>query len=85
MPRTRRDEGGASVTRCRFCSHTQLKLLEGSIDQASDYCALDLYSSDRTRVTHALRQLIKTPQNNLRISFDGVEVNNNATIDAWTH
>jgi hypothetical protein len=56
---------------CRFCMHQRLKLADGDIDRISDFCPLDLASSDARRVHRALAALLRTPQNNLRLFFNG--------------
>lgn len=52
---------------CRFCMHQWLKLSLGEVAEHSAFCPLDLYSCEPERVRKALNQLLRTPQNNLRI------------------
>jgi len=50
---------------CRFCVQEPLKRKSGV--PRSDYCPLDLYSTDRSRLERAVRCLLAAPRNNLRI------------------
>ncbi|XP_022297108.2 inositol-pentakisphosphate 2-kinase-like isoform X1 [Crassostrea virginica] len=59
---------------CKFCMHQRLKAKEGRWTQISQYCPLDLFSGSRARMRHALHGLCVTPQNNLKICQNGVEV-----------
>jgi hypothetical protein len=52
---------------CRFCLHQPSK----GLTPQSAYCPLDLFSGTPDRVNRALSALLETPQNNLRLSFDG--------------
>jgi hypothetical protein len=47
--------------------HQLLKLSLGEVAEHSAFCPLDLYSCEPERVRRALEQLLRTPQNNLRI------------------
>uniref|UniRef100_A0A2S2QWG9 Inositol-pentakisphosphate 2-kinase n=1 Tax=Sipha flava TaxID=143950 RepID=A0A2S2QWG9_9HEMI len=58
--------------RCAFCAHQYLKLCRGEISVVSRYCPLDLFSGRRERVRRAVRRLLHTPQNNLKMFLDGV-------------
>ena len=51
--------------------HQHLKLKEGVIKGISDYCPLDLFSGDLTRIHKALYSLLHSPQNNLKVYIDG--------------
>ncbi|KAJ2723843.1 hypothetical protein GGI07_002382 [Coemansia sp. Benny D115] len=55
---------------CRFCmkQYTKQESVEETI---SEFCPLDLYSKNSTRIGHALDCLMKNPQNNLRVFVDG--------------
>ncbi|KAF7295572.1 NmrA domain-containing protein [Mycena indigotica] len=71
------DESRALKTRtCRFCMHSHLRTLEGEV-VATEYCPLDLYSGEETRVRHALEVLWEAwissegAVNNLRLFVDG--------------
>ncbi|XP_050414199.2 inositol-pentakisphosphate 2-kinase [Patella vulgata] len=59
---------------CKYCMHQRLKAREGQWPRPTNYCPLDLFSGNRQRMKHALLGLIHTPQNNLKICKNGVEV-----------
>lgn len=59
---------------CKFCMHQRLKAKEGRWTTTSHYCPLDLFSGSRARMRHALHGLCVTPQNNLKICQNGIEV-----------
>ena len=60
---------------CKYCLLQWTKVdKEGKYEHRSDYCPLDLFSSDVTRVWYALTCLLKNPQNNFKIFKDGVLV-----------
>lgn len=69
---------------CKFCMHQHLKCQAGEWPETSDYCPLDLFSGNRKRMRHALQSLIKTPQNNLKIWKDGVEIHSAETKEDLT-
>lgn len=56
---------------CRFCMHQRLKLARGEIDRVSAFCPIALSSDDPAAVRGAVDALLRTPQNNLRLFFDG--------------
>lgn len=56
---------------CRFCMHQRLKLARGDIERVSEFCPIALSSADPARVRAAVDALLRTPQNNLRLFFDG--------------
>lgn len=57
---------------CQFCKTQVFKTLEkGSSPRCSMYCPLDLFSGDKFRMKKALYSLLLTPQNNLRLFWDG--------------
>jgi len=62
----------ASILRsyCLYGSTQYLKLARGRINQPSNYCPLNLFSGCPVRMKYALEELIKNPQNNLRIFED---------------
>ncbi|GAB0096011.1 Inositol-pentakisphosphate 2-kinase [Sergentomyia squamirostris] len=56
---------------CRFCAMQYLKLVRQTIKRVSNYCPIDLFSGDRTRMLKALQGLVETPQNNFRMWRSG--------------
>ncbi|GAB1598487.1 inositol-pentakisphosphate 2-kinase-like isoform X1 [Argonauta hians] len=59
---------------CKFCMRSHLKSKGGMWLEQSRYCPIDLFSGNPTRVRHAIHELLNTPQNNLKICKNGVEV-----------
>lgn len=57
--------------RCPYCLMQYFKLRSETIKHRSSYCPFDLFSGEKTRMRQALRGLLKSPQNNLRIFMDG--------------
>eukprot|EP00252_Welwitschia_mirabilis_P023919 TRINITY_DN6898_c0_g1_i1.p1 TRINITY_DN6898_c0_g1~~TRINITY_DN6898_c0_g1_i1.p1 ORF type:complete len:497 (+),score=87.95 TRINITY_DN6898_c0_g1_i1:124-1614(+) len=55
----------------RFTMHQHLKLFQKKICCVSQYSPLDLFSESRERIQGAIEGLFETPQNNLRIFFNG--------------
>ncbi|KAK5578951.1 hypothetical protein RB653_008626 [Dictyostelium firmibasis] len=60
------------LNKCRYCMHQELKLKEGSINEISSYCPLDLFSGDFERQKQSIVNMIHHPQNNLKVYCDGV-------------
>lgn len=56
---------------CTFCCKQELKLRDGAVSERSYYCPLDLFSGCRSRMENAVMSLLRTPQNNFRIFYDG--------------
>uniref|UniRef100_S4RD21 Inositol-pentakisphosphate 2-kinase n=1 Tax=Petromyzon marinus TaxID=7757 RepID=S4RD21_PETMA len=56
---------------CRYCMQQYLKVANGKCRQVSDYCPLDLYSGDGSRMSFAIRSLMKNSQNNFRVFKNG--------------
>ncbi|CAB3380320.1 Hypothetical predicted protein [Cloeon dipterum] len=59
------------LPKCTFCMKQYLKLKNRSIARLSDYCPLNLYSGNKQRMQDAIRALLFSPQNNLKIFKDG--------------
>lgn len=57
-------------TRCAFI----VQLRKKSIVARSNYCPFELFSGVEARMTTAVKELLRSPQNNLRIFKDGVVV-----------
>eukprot|EP00111_Clytia_hemisphaerica_P009866 TCONS_00028904-protein len=55
---------------CRFCLHQNYKV-QKSNKTLSKYCPLDLFGGCKTGVEHAIRSLLQTPQNNLKLAVSG--------------
>lgn len=60
--------------KCVFCANQYLKLSAGIVRSASLYCPLDLFSGQIDRAERAIRGLLRTPQNNLKMFRDGVPI-----------
>ncbi|KAJ3042859.1 Inositol-pentakisphosphate 2-kinase [Rhizophlyctis rosea] len=56
---------------CRYCMHQQYKARKDDSHTVSNFCPLDVYSGDSTRVKAAFEELCSNPQNNLRFFVDG--------------
>ena len=68
---------------CRFCMHQFQKVTQGKVGGKSLFCPIDLYGRCSCRVKHALKSLITTPQNNIRVTnFEKVF---SAKIDVNNH
>lgn len=52
----------------------QFQLRKKSISTRSNYCPFDLFSGVDTRMKAAVEELLKSPQNNLKIFRDGLVV-----------
>lgn len=55
----------------RFAMHQHLKFSQKEISCISKYSPLDLFSESRDRIHRAIEGLFETPQNNLRIFWNG--------------
>ncbi|XP_046960285.1 inositol-pentakisphosphate 2-kinase [Vanessa cardui] len=58
-------------SKCYYCLKQVLKLQENEVENISGYCPLDLFSGERKRMRKAILNLIKNPQNNLKLFKDG--------------
>ncbi|XP_054717767.1 inositol-pentakisphosphate 2-kinase-like isoform X2 [Uloborus diversus] len=59
-----------SYSTCRFCLMQGYKMRRGVISSRSAYCPTDLFSGCSLRMLHALKMLLKSPQNNFRMFKD---------------
>ncbi|XP_011875856.1 PREDICTED: uncharacterized protein LOC105566452 isoform X2 [Vollenhovia emeryi] len=59
---------------CPYCLNQYAKLRRKSIAARSNYCPFDLFSGVETRMKAAIEELLKSPQNNLKIFKDGIVV-----------
>lgn len=57
--------------KCTYCLNQFVKFKKKRISRKSEYCPLDLFSGNLSRMKKAIRNLIITPQNNLKIFKNG--------------
>ncbi|XP_073999574.1 inositol phosphate kinase 1 isoform X2 [Rhodnius prolixus] len=57
--------------KCTFCMNQYLKIMKKRVVGISQYCPLDLFSGNTIRMKRAVRNLLMTPQNNLKIFKNG--------------
>ncbi|XP_019700909.1 inositol-pentakisphosphate 2-kinase isoform X2 [Harpegnathos saltator] len=62
------------IPRCPYCLIQYAKLRRKSVSARSNYCPFDLFSGVETRMKAAVEELLKSPQNNLKIFRDGLVV-----------
>ncbi|XP_011333172.1 inositol-pentakisphosphate 2-kinase isoform X2 [Ooceraea biroi] len=67
-------KAGQRFPRCPYCLHQYAKLRKKSITARSNYCPFELFSGVETRMTTAVKELLRSPQNNLKIFKDGLVV-----------
>ena len=67
-------------TLCNYCLKQYYKKSVGKVKNNSQYCPLDLYSGDDSRMKKAFNALLDSPQNNLRIFKDGELLHNEETV-----
>jgi len=67
-------------TLCNYCLKQYYKKSVGKVKSTSQYCPLDLYSGDMSRMRKAFNALLDSPQNNLRIFKDGELLHNEETV-----
>ncbi|KAG0039735.1 Inositol-pentakisphosphate 2-kinase [Podila clonocystis] len=60
--------------KCRFCMYQHHKILSGIEQDLSQYCPIDFFSGQELLVHDALESLVQTPQNNLRLFVEGVQL-----------
>ncbi|XP_070150382.1 inositol-pentakisphosphate 2-kinase isoform X2 [Polyergus mexicanus] len=61
---------------CPYCLNQYAKLRKGDIVTCSNYCPFELFSGVEGRMKIAVKELLRSPQNNLRIFKDGIVVYN---------
>lgn len=61
---------------CPYCLNQYAKLRKGDIAARSNYCPFELFSGAEARMKTAVKELVRSPQNNLRIFKDGIVVYN---------
>jgi hypothetical protein len=55
---------------CRFCTQKAVK----PFYPVSEYCPMDLFSKNSVRIEKAIRALVDSPQNNLRVFLNGIPI-----------
>jgi len=55
---------------CRFCTQKAVK----PFYPVSEYCPMDLYSKNSVQIERAIRALVDSPQNNLRVFLNGIPI-----------
>ncbi|KYN05747.1 Inositol-pentakisphosphate 2-kinase [Cyphomyrmex costatus] len=58
--------------RCPYCLNQYAKLRKKDIATPSNYCPFDLFSGKKVRIKAAIKELLKSPQNNLKIFKNGL-------------
>ncbi|XP_067204702.1 inositol-pentakisphosphate 2-kinase isoform X2 [Linepithema humile] len=67
------------IPRCPYCLNQYAKLRKKNIAARSNYCPLDLFSGVEARMKTAVEELLRSPQNNLKIFKDGFVVYDQAS------
>ncbi|KAG5311740.1 IPPK kinase, partial [Acromyrmex insinuator] len=76
---------------CPYCLNQYAKLRRKDVATPSNYCPFDLFSGKEPRMKAAMKELLKSPQNNLKIFKDGLVVYNQTSspndlenvLDEW--
>ncbi|XP_012059967.1 PREDICTED: inositol-pentakisphosphate 2-kinase [Atta cephalotes] len=76
---------------CPYCLNQYAKLRRKDIASPSNYCPFDLFSGKEPRMKAAMKELLKSPQNNLKIFKDGLVIYNQTSspndlenvLDEW--
>ncbi|XP_018362441.1 PREDICTED: inositol-pentakisphosphate 2-kinase isoform X1 [Trachymyrmex cornetzi] len=76
---------------CPYCLNQYAKLRRKDIASPSNYCPFDLFSGKKSRMKAAMKELLKSPQNNLKIFKDGFVLYNQTSspndlenvLDEW--
>ncbi|XP_029659168.1 inositol-pentakisphosphate 2-kinase isoform X1 [Formica exsecta] len=61
---------------CPYCLNQYAKLRKGDIAACSNYCPFELFSGVKARMKTVVKELLRSPQNNLRIFKNGIVVYN---------
>ncbi|XP_050458474.1 inositol-pentakisphosphate 2-kinase isoform X2 [Cataglyphis hispanica] len=61
---------------CPYCLNQYAKLRKGDIAVRSNYCPFELFSGVEARMKTTVKELLRSPQNNLRIFKDGTVIYN---------
>ncbi|XP_018312712.1 inositol-pentakisphosphate 2-kinase [Mycetomoellerius zeteki] len=76
---------------CPYCLNQYAKMRRKDIASPSNYCPFNLFSGKEPRMKAAMEELLKSPQNNLKIFKDGLVVYNQTSspndlenvLDEW--
>ncbi|KAI6196942.1 Inositol-pentakisphosphate 2-kinase [Aphelenchoides besseyi] len=71
---------GIEVPYCNNCILQIEKCHSAAFDQMYDFCPLELYSGNYSRMFNAMSSLIDNPHRNLRIFLDGDPVHDDETV-----
>lgn len=65
---------------CNFCLKQFYKVSSGQVKRPSQYCPLDLFSGDRSRMMTAVAGMLDSPQNNIRIFRNGQIMHDESSV-----